>query len=463
VDALNQHAGNTDHDGRRSVEQRYRRLVDHSPDAIVVHIAGRLVYVNPAAVRWMAGESSAQLVGHVITEFVHPDSIAPMLARIAEIQHEGEVSQPSEAVMLRFDGTTIDVEAVSVLTEWEGQPAYQVIFRDLTAQKAAQSELRRAEQHFQTIVASLDHGVAVLDGDGHVQSANPAAQRIFGVTPEVALERSDGQVLDFPTYDTAGQLITPERHPVTQVLRTGVALSGFVFGVDRGIDGQRVWLSGNYRLLNPEDPAHSAVLVSFSDITAERLAAERLSYQANHDALTGLPNRALVLNRVTEALSAGGAHHLGAVLFIDLDNLKGINDSLGHDAGDEVLRIAAHRLRHAIRSDLGFVARFGGDEFVALLVGKTTRSGLEAVTGTLHAALAEPLEIKTLTVTIGASIGIVVVDEHDERSAARVLSDADTAMYEAKTTGGGKSHFFTDQIATASPASHLVGEPRLPG
>jgi PAS domain S-box-containing protein len=124
------------------VEQRYRRLVDHSPHAICVHERGRVIYINPAGVRWIGAQSSAELVGHEITEFVHPDSVPAMLARIASLRHEGDTSPPSEAVMLRFDGTTLDVKAVSVRTVWEGRPAYQVIFRDLSAQKAVEAALR---------------------------------------------------------------------------------------------------------------------------------------------------------------------------------------------------------------------------------------------------------------------------------------------------------------------------------
>ena len=133
-------------DGRQMqadvVEQRYRRLVDRSPDAIAVHEGGRVVYINPAGVRWIGAQSSAELVGHAITEFVHPDSVPAMLAPNRFPAARGGTSPPWEAVMLRFDGTTLDVEAVSVLTVWEGRPAHQVIFRDLSAQKDAEAALR---------------------------------------------------------------------------------------------------------------------------------------------------------------------------------------------------------------------------------------------------------------------------------------------------------------------------------
>jgi diguanylate cyclase (GGDEF)-like protein/PAS domain S-box-containing protein len=536
-------------DGRQMqadvVEQRYRRLVDRSPDAIAVHEGGRVVYINPAGVRWIGAQSSAQLVGHAITEFVHPDSVPAMLAPIASLRHEGDTSPPWEAVMLRFDGTTLDVEAVSVLTVWDGRPAHQVIFRDLSAQKDAeaalrcqaalathvsdaiiattftgivtnwnpaaqaiyrrpaagalalpvseavgapldpaaiiahggivhsthhaadgaplavrvsataintgyllvctdQTALRRAEQHFQTVVTTLDYGVSIIGSDGRIESSNPAAQRMFGAHAEILETPPGSRALDFPIYDTNGHLVGADRHPLTQIGQTGTPISDYVFGVDR-FDGQRVWLSASYRLLNPDDPEHSAVLVSLTDITAQRTASERLAYEATHDSLTGLPNRAYIVTRVTEALGSGGHHALAAVLFIDLDNLKTINDLLGHDAGDDVLRRAAQRLHRAVRSD-DVVARLGGDEFVALLIGQIARPDLDALAERIQATLSEPVVIEGVRLRIGASIGIVVIENNDPRGAAEILRDADTAMYAAKTTGRGKSHYFTEQL-----------------
>ena len=306
-----------------------------------------------------------------------------------------------------------------------------------------QTALRRAE-HFQTLVNSLDYGVAVVGSDGRVESANPAADRIFGTRPEVLKNRPANRALDFPIYDTNGHLVGADRHPLTQIRQTGTPISDYVFGVHR-FDGQRVWLCASYRLLNPDDPQHSPVLISLTDITAQRTASERLAHEATHDSLTGLPNRAHVVTRVTEALESGGHHVLAAVLFIDLDNLKTINDSLGHDAGDDVLRSAAQRLCRAVRSD-DVVARLGGDEFLAVLIGQIARTDLDALADRLHATLSEPVVIEGVTLRIGASIGIVVIENNDPRAAAQILRDADTAMYAAKTTGRGKSHYFTDQL-----------------
>jgi diguanylate cyclase (GGDEF)-like protein/PAS domain S-box-containing protein len=535
---VNDHAGNGDLGG-----ERYRTLVDSCPYAICVHQGGRVVYVNPAGVRWMAAQSADQLVGARITDYVHPNSIPPMLARVAALRHDGDASRPSEVVMLRCDGTVLDVEAVTVLTVWEGKPAFQVSFRDVTAQKAAQATLRyqaalvthvsdaiiattftgvitswnpaaeaiyrrppaqalgipvseavgalldpaaiiadggvanathrgadgsalavrvsaaamddgyvlvctdrtalrRAEQHFQTVVTLLDEGVAVMDRDGRLEFRNPAALRILGLPAEGL--GGVRRILDVPLYDINGDPLDADRHPLAQILQDGTPVNNCVYGVDR-TDGQRIWLSGSHRLLNPEDPEHSAVLTSFSDITAQRAASERLAHEAAHDALTGLPNRTQVVARVAQVLGSGRPQVLAAVLFIDLDNFKSINDSLGHDAGDDVLRIVAQRLRRAVRSD-DVIGRIGGDEFVALLVGQITGPDLSHLDDRLHATLSEPVVIDTVTLRIGASIGIVVVEHNDQRSAAEILRDADNAMYEAKTTGRGRSQYFTEQL-----------------
>jgi len=175
-------------------EQRYRQLVDHSPDAICVHEGGRIVYVNAAGVRWIGAQSSAQLVGHPITEFVHPDSVPATLARIASLRHEGDTSSPSEAVMPRFDGTTLDVEAVSV---WESRPAYPVIFRDLSDQKAAEAALRCQA----ALATHVSDAIIATTFTGIVTDWNPAAEAIY--------RRPAVRALALPASEAVGAPLDP--------------------------------------------------------------------------------------------------------------------------------------------------------------------------------------------------------------------------------------------------------------
>ncbi|MGK2882603.1 MAG: diguanylate cyclase domain-containing protein [Mycobacterium sp.] len=514
------------------VEQRYRLLLEHSPYPMCVHADGRVVYVNPAGVRDIGAKRPEELVGRWIADFVHPGSVGPMLARIAALRRDGDSSEPSEAVMLRIDGRPIDAEAVSVLTSWNGKPAYQVIFRDLTAQKAAdaavryqaalvehvsdaivattlsgvvtswnpaaeaiyrrpaaralglpvgevvgaptdpaaivaaggiahmshcdadglllevrvavslmangyvllcsdQTALRRAEKRFQTVVDTLEDGIVVLDPRGRPTTINPAGLRILGLPPAADLIDHLEQMMRFRICDTDGNLISPDQRPDIVARTTRTSMRNKILGLDLA-DGKRIWLSCSCRLLDPTDANRSDLLLSFTDVTDQHNEYVLLNHRAHHDALTGLPNRVQVEARVSEALGTGD-RALSAVMFIDLDNMKAINDERGHGAGDAVIKAVAQRLRNALRS-ADFVARLGGDEFVALLFGRTDRAALEQLAARLHSDLAAPLLVADTdhVVMVSASIGVASVAADDPRDAADVLADADAAMYVAK-------------------------------
>jgi GGDEF domain-containing protein len=231
--------------------------------------------------------------------------------------------------------------------------------------------LRRAEQHFETVVASLDEGVLVLDHTGRILSVNPAVKRLLGISAKNLvvgyreLTRVWSEHWEYLVYDDDGAPIRSfSKPPVLQTLRDGTPFTGEALNVNAA-NGQARWLAISTCRLNPEEGDRSAVLISFRDISASRSATERFAHQALHDPLTGLPNRAYLLDSVQRLRNHG---ELAAVLFIDLDDLKGVNDSLGHDAGDAVIQAAAQRLRGAVRKD-DVVCRFAGDEFVVLLVG----------------------------------------------------------------------------------------------
>ncbi|ORA47658.1 diguanylate cyclase [Mycolicibacterium chubuense] len=520
-----------------TAEERYRRLVDLSPDPMCVHSDGRVVYVNPAGVRGFGADSAEQLVGRPILDFVDPDSVGSMLERILALSGEGDSSPASEAVLRRLDGNRLEVEAVSVLTTWDGEPAYQVIFRDLTAQKAAEAALRyqaalvnhvsdaiiattadgvvtswnsaaaavyrrpveralglplveavdgdvdlagivagggvvharhraadgfpvnvrlsvtamdggyvvlcsdytaqrRAEVHFQSVVRSLHDGVVVLDRHGTPQSINPAARRILRLGTEDLVSDYTGGALTFPVFNRRGVKIGDNELGSVKLMFANAPLENMVVGVERA-DGTRAWLSVNCCLLDPADAENSALLVSFADITAEHNAKAHLAYQAHHDPLTGLPNRAQIEARLVRSARTD-AQPLAAVLFVDLDNLKAMNDDLGHHAGDGALRETARRLRNSVR-DVDFVGRLSGDEFVVLLYGSLDRAALEGLTSRMHGEFAEPIYVDGRLRRVSVSIGVTELSAADERDVEDILRDADAAMYQAKILRRGTS------------------------
>jgi diguanylate cyclase (GGDEF)-like protein/PAS domain S-box-containing protein len=516
---------------------RYRLLVELSPEAIVVHEAGRIVYANPAAVRFARAGSAAEILGRPITEFVHPNSVSPMLHRIAELGAPGAASDPAEAVLLRSDGSTLDVESVSVRTTWEGRPAFQVIMRDVTAQKAAAAALhyqaalvahvsdalvattadglvtswnptaetvygrsaddaigqpiqvavnapldpvailasggveqavhhradggalavrvsvarmddgyvlvcadetarRRAEQHFTTVVAALEEGVIVVGPTGLVESANPAAERILQIREQ--------EVVGLPTtlaelYDETGSRLPASNYLSARTRLTGEAQNGRILSMTRP-DGSRIWLSLSCHALDAGGDGPSAVVVSFTDITERRMLDGMLEHEATHDALTGLFNRTVIIERLSRTARN---HRSGrtAILFIDLDKFKIINDSLGHSAGDKVLQVLGARLSRSVRRG-DVIGRLGGDEFAVIAHGTAGPEEATALAEHIRAALNEPITVDGRNLHIDASVGIVIADPDDVRDGADLLRDADLAMYEAKTRGRGRHAFF---------------------
>ncbi|WP_278265905.1 diguanylate cyclase [Nocardia sp. AG03] len=409
--------------------QRYRSLVEHTPDALCVHESGTIVYVNPAMVRLLGARSAEDLLGLSITDFVHPDSIPAMLERIEQLTAEGAASPPTEMDLVRVDGRSVPVQTVSVLTVWQDELAYQVVVHDLTAQRAAEASARRAEAHFTTVVSQLEEGVLVVDRRGRLESINPAGKRILGIDDTTAVVGRHIDELPVTMVDRDGGPLPATRHPMAHTLATGEAVTQFIFGVEHA-DGSQVWLSCNCRLLNPGSPDSSGVS-SFADITEYRASRRQLEYQATHDALTGLANRSLILSQLSSALADEGGSLVTTVLFIDLDGFKAINDTLGHAIGDIVLQIVAQRLQRALRvSDV--VGRLGGDEFLVLLAGHPQRADLPALVERLRTTMAEPIIARGHRLEVTASIGITELGPHELRTPEAVLHDADLAMYRDK-------------------------------
>lgn len=282
-------------------------------------------------------------------------------------------------------------------------------------------------------------GVVIVDAAGRIDYRNPAATGILGgfVNADVGVAGRPS-LHQHPLYSAHGEPLTPGERPVARARRSGRS-TDTVIGFDRA-NGQRVWLHVTCALLDPSDPDSSAVVLSFTDISESHATSAQLAYRATHDDLTGLPNRAHTIAALAHHLRARHRRDALVVMFIDLDNLKTINDTCGHSVGDIVIRTCAERLRRALPAT-ATLGRFGGDEFVALhLDGLDT---LRTLTADLHTTLHAPITTTTTQVRPRASIGVVIVPPQDPRTTDNVLRDADRAMYEAKAHGGNHTRYFT--------------------
>ncbi len=490
----------------RELIDRYRRLVDLSPDGIVVHQAGRVVYVNRAGLECMGADEFEQIAGHSIIEFVHPDSLGPTLERIGQLSEDHPVSEPSEATLLRIDGTAWVVESVSVLTRWEGEDAFQVILRDLTDRKRveaalryqasllehvsdaiigvdadgrveswnraaaliygvssdvavgsvlhelvglphgfgeeqirdvesihrrydqsfvvvrasvtnifddagnrtgfvavcadtterrrAEEERRAVEQLHSTVIEAVDEGIVVADASGKVVAANPAAHRILPLEIKVGSRLVDCVTGLDGLVGADRRPVASGDHPIARALAQHEAIQDVLIGLVT--DDEERWLSLSCRPLPPTS-AGTGMVCSFADVTKVILAQQELSYRATHDELTGLCNRVVFVDSLQHALARSRRMQTNtAVLFIDIDRFKLVNDTLGHASGDEVLTEVARRLEGATRA-MDRVGRIAGDEFIVMC---NDVSGIEPVAqraAELERLIAEPIRCATHT------------------------------------------------------------------
>jgi diguanylate cyclase (GGDEF)-like protein/PAS domain S-box-containing protein len=288
--------------------------------------------------------------------------------------------------------------------------------------------------------------------DGRVELSDDLA-RMLGLVPGQVPGSIDGLlgiVADEDRDRTARALARATTEPLTVAAELRLR---------RG-DGEVRWYACT--LASIADPNGRVVRMrgAMLDVTARRLADTRVQQLAYHDELTGLPNRARFMEYLataqTQAQSRGSRF---ALLFIDLDGFKEINDSLGHDAGDDMLRQVARRIRGCIRG-ADRLARFGGDEFVVLIDPIRRRDDVEAVTGKILRVVSEPLQLNGLVASVTASIGIAIHPD-DGADAQRLLKNADAAMYDAKQSGRNGLRFYAPQIsATLLDRLALVGELR---
>ena len=322
---------------------------------------------------------------------------------------------------------------------------YRGVGIDITARKQAEEALKQSEVRYRSVVDHLAEGVYIIDADRRIVSCNASAERILGVSRESLL----GKTLSDASFKVTREDGTPfpaDDRPASRTLRTGEPESGVVMGVERP-DGSVVWISMSTRMLPGGDHgAPSGVVMSFNDITERRSFEEKLTYLAQYDLLTSLPNRALLLDRLDQALiRARRQNAMVGILLIDLDRFKEINDSMGHSAGDTVLKEVARRVRKALR-DTDSVARLGGDEFCIVIEGPESRSHVSVAAAKIRRLFEEPvMTAENKEIFIELSIGSALYPE-DGETMEDLLKNADIAMYEAKRDGGHAFRFYSSAL-----------------
>jgi diguanylate cyclase (GGDEF)-like protein/PAS domain S-box-containing protein len=297
-------------------------------------------------------------------------------------------------------------------------------------ERALREEMSISEQRFRTLVSNSSDVFLIMSSDGTVTYQSPAIERVLGYPQD---ERVGRQIFELTHPDDIGFVQT-----VIRELMLSPNAQRTVELRSRHADGSWRTLEATARNM-VMDPAIGGVVVNYRDITERKILESQLIHQAFHDPLTGLANRALFIDRVSHALRRRGDTTGIAVLFMDLDDFKTVNDSLGHGAGDQVLMAVSERLLACVRPE-DTVSRLGGDEFAVLIEdGPTTTAG--DVAERFIAALRTPFEVAGKQAHLSASIGIAF-NGGEVRSADDILRNADVAMYTAKGRGKGRVETF---------------------
>jgi diguanylate cyclase (GGDEF)-like protein/PAS domain S-box-containing protein len=320
----------------------------------------------------------------------------------------------------------------------DGQ-ALQVVasFLDITERKQVEGALRESEERFRAVFDRAAIGIARIDLDGRIIEANPALQRMLGYS---VAELTHNRLANFihPDHLQDGrlqqltELSEGKRHELQQELR-------YVHKA-----GAMVWCNSIASLVRGSSNEPLFLIVMAEDITSRKSQELALEHRALHDGLTDLPNRTLLYDRLRQAILLSKREHQPlALLMMDLDRFKEVNDTFGHHAGDDVLRQVAARLKSQLRES-DTIARLGGDEFAIILPGVADEAAAGLTAGRLLQALLQPLAIEGEQLEIRASIGIVLFPRHAE-DAESLLRRGDAAMYEAKRAGTGIAFYAGEQ------------------
>jgi diguanylate cyclase (GGDEF)-like protein/PAS domain S-box-containing protein len=305
---------------------------------------------------------------------------------------------------------------------------FSTIARDISDVKAAEKVLLM----FAKVFESTQEGIIITSANNTVQKVNPAFTFITGYSEEEVLGKN-------PNFLQSGRHDDAFYQKLWQSIYTTGRWQGEIWNRRKNGEVYPEWL--NISTIKDETGQITNHVAIFSDITSVKLAEKHLSYLAHHDPLTGLPNRTLLQDRLSQALIKGNRNEsLVAVLFIDLDKFKPINDTLGHRMGDLLLQAVAERLKGCVREE-DTVARLGGDEFTIVLEDLYVAEDAAKVAQKIISTLFQPFVIEGHKLNIGASIGISVFPLHGQ-DAESLIKNADQAMYKIKESGRNNYSFY---------------------
>jgi diguanylate cyclase (GGDEF)-like protein/PAS domain S-box-containing protein len=412
-------------------ESRFRALVETSPDGIIeVDENGTILYCNASYLQLVGAEQPEQVIGQKVMRFLHPDYHPVVGSRIQSLDQMAQIPFIEEKYV-RLDGTVVPVEVGAARTT-TNPPKLMAIVRDISRHKQAEEALRASEARFRALVQNSYDVTLIVNVLGDVLYASPNA-------PRLRLRKMHGDKPNIFHYLSAEDAARCKHLLDRLIFNPGEIIQTEVCApLERGGMGWfEIW--GQNQVA---DPAVGGIVLNIRDISERKAYQSTIEHLAYHDPLTGLPNRRMLREQADQFLAhsqRGGRE--ATLIYLDLDHFKEVNDTLGHEAGDELLVQVARRIQNCVRSG-DLLARLGGDEF-AILLGETTLEGATDAARRVLAVLQQPFTVADTTLRIGASLGLGVYPR-DGQNLDDLMRVADVAMYRAKEHGTGLMFYSPD-------------------
>jgi len=428
----------------RHQEQRFRALAEQSSDIIVlVNREGIITYENPAVERSL-GLKAEERIGVSVFELIHPDDLKLSIDTFNTLTGDINAPDPHFEIRLRHrNGSWHTFELVGSKMIHENVVEYVILnLRDITERKQAESQreaaleaLRQSEEKYRSILETIQEGYFEVDFAGNFTFFNDSLCRNLGYSKEELMGMNNRQYTDKEHSKKLFQTFN-------KVYNTGEPTERFDWQIIRK-DGTKRYVESSVSLQKDSSGKPAGFRGIVRDVTERKQIEQQLNHIATHDTLTGLPNRMLFIDRLEVALAQSKRNrHKLAVMMLDLDHFKDINDTLGHMAGDQLLKEVGYRLSGLLRQN-DTIARLGGDEFVVLLLDLERMEDVLRVAEIILKAFKQPFVCGNHKLTSSTSIGIAVYPD-DGNDIDSLLKKSDAAMYSVKTRGRNNYKFFAN-------------------
>lgn len=421
----------------RRDEQLFKALTDQSSDIIaIINQDGIITYENKA-IEEVLGLKACDRVGCGGFDNIHPDDMNFVLGEFNRLFQNVDAPPSRSEVRLRNkDGNWVVFETVAGnLSNNDVVEALIINLRDITERKMAEESLRESEEKYRTILENIEDGYYEVDLSGNFTFFNDSVCRIHGYSKEELMGMNYRQYTDKECSEKLFKTFN-------EVYKTGNPTKGFGWEIIRK-DGTKRYIEVSVSLKKDSAGNPKGFRGISRDITERKQIEQQLNHMATHDSLTGLPNRMLFMDRLEVAIAQSKRNkNKLAVMMLDIDNFKDINDTLGHMVGDQLLKEVGNRLTCILRQN-DTVARLGGDEFIVLLSDLGKIEYADRIANIILKSLRKPFFLVDNTINSHVSIGVAVYPD-DCEDVESLLKKSDMAMYAVKTQGRNSYKFFSN-------------------